>query len=319
MTTYRSYKDFSDFYNNQFIQDIARNPKWTVSDKKKMPIDMFSFKTFGKISGALFTNELSLVTLDELNRILPNAKNNAYYLDALTDKYVVLDIEPICPDELKNELLQTPYIYGEKSMSGKGYHLVFRLPECIAKYPDAQKKVAFKDENKYYEILMCHWVTFTRNMIPPSVCDNDNFERLFETLASQQKKSAQNRTFTEYDELSVFNEGEIIKLACMQPYGKKPSDFKKEKTGEADLSRYEFGYCCHLYHRIMRIINFNRIKKLHTYTTDEIIHLVYKCAVKMIPPRAKHNELRYDLPWLLFVANQSVYEIIKGETDDNNE
>ena len=194
MSNYTVNPFYQDFIKHPFIQTIANKKCWTVSDNKKRPIDMIEFRDNHIVKGAIFSNEKSLVDLYELNTILPNAANYAFYLEADEDNFVVLDIEPSCPDNIKSEFLKMNPLYIETSMSGKGIHMIFEYPKHIMeKYPNAFNKSVFRGENHEYEILIDHhYVTFTGRQIPFTPNENPaSFEDLFEKLAKDQKPTAE--------------------------------------------------------------------------------------------------------------------------------
>lgn len=295
----KTFHNFDDFYNHPFIKSITDNEKWTVSDKDKKPIDMFAYKYRQQITGALFTDNKSLVSLPELCELIPNARNNAYFMDSIVDKFVVLDIEPICPDAIKQKLLKTKYVYGEISMSGKGYHLIYPLPNCFSKYPIAQKKIVIKEEHGYYEILLQHYVTFTRNMLPDATGGED-FEKIFEELASIQKETI--RKDIDVQELKPNNiplEKDILITLNHLDYNKTPIDFHN------DMSKYEYGFMGFLYYKLKKQLALQDYKE-HKYSDNEKAWLLYTVAKNKIPKRQKHNEYRNNLPWLLYLASEII-------------
>lgn len=306
----KTYMDFSDFYNHPFIQSISGRERWTVSDNTKRPIDMFVFiHQFGRVTGAAFTDENSLVDLPTLCKHIPNAANNAYYMDVLVDDFVVLDIEKTCPDDIKAELLKLPYIYGETSLSGKGYHLVFPAPACLQDYPVAMKKTAMKDPKGHYEILLNHYVTFTRNMIPPADENNTgDFEALFRKMAIDQKDV--NRT--DVDIKSIEPEhgpdyDKIVGLLRRQEYKKSLSDFYD------DFSKFEYGCMGFFHFKLKQILKVNTIAPGYAYSDNEKAWIIYEICKDKIPYRAKHDEMRDGLPWLLYLAR----EVIAKDDLDN--
>ena len=295
----KTFHNFDDFYNHPFIKSITDNEKWTVSDKDKKPIDMFAYKYRQQITGALFTDNKSLVSLPELCELIPNARNNAYFMDSIVDKFVVLDIEPICPDAIKQRLLKTKYVYGEISMSGKGYHLIYPLPNCFSKYPIAQKKIVMKEEHGYYEILLQHYVTFTRNMLPDATGGED-FEKIFEELASTQKETI--RKDIDVQELKPNNiplEKDILITLNHLDYNKTPIDFYN------DMSKYEYGFMGFLYYKLKKQLALQDYKE-HKYSDNEKAWLLYTVAKNKIPKRQKHDEYRNNLPWLLYLASEII-------------
>lgn len=295
-----TYHDFPDFYKHPFIQSIADNPRWSVSDKNKCPIDMIELIENNRINGANpYDNDYNpCISLPDLIDFLPDASNHAYFLDAIAEKWVVMDIEPTCPDEIKQKLLNTKYLYGEISMSGKGYHLIFPLPACAINYSVAMGKPAMKEEHGYYEILISHWVTFTRNMIAPAsdTADPESFDVVFEELAKQQKE-VKHKEFelseTDIEKIPYFEK--IVEILIRQPFYKTESDY------DHDLSKYEYSYLAFLYTKMQMLIKAAPLKS-HTYTDSECAWLLYTLAKDRIPYREKHETYRQGLPWLLYLS-----------------
>ena len=106
----KDYTDFGEFYSHPFIQSIQKYKRWSVSDKDKRPIDIVDYISFRKINGAQTTDEHSLVDLATLCEAIPTASNNAYFMDVMVDDFMILDIEPECPQDIKDEMLKLPYI-----------------------------------------------------------------------------------------------------------------------------------------------------------------------------------------------------------------
>ena len=301
-----AYKYYPDFYKSDFVKAIAGNEKWTVSDKTKRPIDMRAFIDKQKIWGLAFDRNYNpLVDLETLIDAIPNASNNAYNLEAALDGFVVLDIEPSCPDFLKEELLKLPYLYGEVSMSGKGYHLVFNLPKEIwGKYPVIHNKVAMKEEHKYYEILLNHMVTFTRRILP-DISDKkpiDEFEKIFETLASKEKETQIAKSEIKIDEIETDDipaYGRTMSVLRGQKYAKSPDDFHN------DMSKYEFGMAG-FYYRALKKLTKNSYYKNVSYTDEQVAIIIYKLLEDKLEYREKHDTKRNNMPWLLYIATQLV-------------
>ena len=312
----KTYKDFQEFYEHPVIKKIAKNQKWTVSDKDKCPLDVTAYLKDNVVWGLAWNRGYNpCVTLEDLCISIPNAANNCYYLDAITDRIVILDIEPSCPDDLKQKFLELPYIYGETSMSGKGYHLIFELPSDIfRKYPNASDKLALQDENREYEILLNHMVTFTRNMIPPATgTDIEPFMKLFEELCAKQKPKVRSVEFDmdKKEPTDIPDMDRILTHLVRQTYKdkngkiKRPEDFTEK--GVPDHSRYEFGYAGFLLDKLNKILDVYFIKNNgHEYTMSEKAWFIYWTLKNCIEPRAKHEEMRNGMPWLLYIATTIV-------------
>lgn len=153
---------FPQFYGNPAIRALADASRWTISGQigdddldvagkpptRKAPIDIRHLLDFGRVRGAWALDERCLVTLDELTQAVPDAANNAFYLQALTDGLLVLDIEPDCPPHIAVDLLRLPgALYSELSMSGNGFHILAPLPQNFHDFPIASTKRVLREEH----------------------------------------------------------------------------------------------------------------------------------------------------------------------------
>lgn len=296
----KTYKDFPEFYDNPLIKQIAANKRWTVATNEKKPIDMFCFRYQNRICGAAFTDESSLVDLQTLCDLIPNATNNTYHMDAVTDRFVVLDIEPKCPQDIKQQLLNLPYVYAETSMSGNGYHLLFPLPDCFDDYPVLLKKVVMKEEHGWYEILLNHYITFTRNMIADAT-GTASFEDVFILLAKEQTETVKaNIDVQKIMPDNIAHQETILRLLNDVKYAKTIDDFS------GDASRFEYGFIGNLYFSLKRITNTFLELYNCTYTDSEKAWLLYTIAHEKLTYRLKHDETRENLPWVLYLAREII-------------
>lgn len=301
-----TWEDFPKFYENEFVRKIAGNKKWTISDKNKRPIDMHALLTEGKIWGAAYTRGYNpLVDLKTLIEAIPNCTNNAYHLEADADGFVVLDIEPKCPDIIKNGLLRLPWLYGETSMSGKGLHLVFELPkEMWDKYPAIRNKLALKESHGYYEILLDHMVTFTRNVVehPEDERDIEEFVHVFERLAAETKETCaveSSLVVEDIDTSDIPMFDRTINVLSAQIYKKTVSDFND------DHSKYEFGMCG-FYRRALHRLTKNEQYADIQYTDEQEAIILYTILTSKLEHRPKHDSTRNGMPWLMFIVTQCI-------------
>ena len=301
-----TWRDFPQFYNNPTIQRLASLEQWTVSDKNKRPIDMHAFISSQEIWGAAYDRGYNpFVDLKTLCETIPTATNNAFSLDAERDGIVVLDIEPSCPDNIRELFMGLPYLYGEVSMSGKGIHLIFNLPRMIlARYPNAQNKLALKEEHGYYEILISHMVTFTRNSLPPAEFKSDIsvFENVFELLAQQATKTikAEQLNMGDITIESIPYAQTIVNVLSGQNYYKRLSDFK------FDNSKFEYNMAFFYNQRMERMMGKSFTFKDHTYTAEERAVMIYEIVKNKIEHRAKHDSFRNGMPWLLYITSTMI-------------
>ncbi|MCI4659634.1 hypothetical protein [Cryobacterium zhongshanensis] len=292
---------FPEFYSNPIINAIADIPRWTVSDNEKMPINMRELMKTGRIWGAHEISDECLVTLDNMVDFLPAAANNAFYLRAQTDGFVVLDIEKTCPPDIALELLKLPNFYSELSMSGKGYHLVLPLPTNFWEYPIATGKKVLKEEHGWYEILLDHWVTFTRVPVPAGRLHPDlepgAWELLYATLAEGAIEAPTSEFDLSAERPEIPRLEQILDLMTRKPLEKSLEDFN------SDYSRFEFSALGVLYNR-MRPILVAIADAEPDAVLDESVKswLIYEAATRILPHREKHDEIRNGLPLLLNAA-----------------
>lgn len=299
---------YDEFQNEPFIQTIKNNYKWTISDKDKRPIDFYKLIDEGLIVGAQKRDQSTLTTLETLHTYIPNAANYAYYLDAIVDNFVILDIESTCPQDLRDKFLKMNYLYAEPSMSGKGLHLVFKLPLSIYNYPGAIARPAIQEEHKYYEILINHFVTFTGNPLP--LCQNptENFDELFNQMA-EPYKFIQERHDVEIEQLDEKPDHPCIdivldKLFDLAKNYKKTKNNFKDDTGRNDLNRYEFGTMVWIDGLMQTCLKRPSIACYRPFTEDEQAYIIVQVAKEIIPYREKHNTKRNGLPWLWYLARE---------------
>lgn len=294
------------FYENPIIMAISDAARWTVSDNEKVPIDMRALLDRGLIWGAREISETCLVTLDEMTDKLPQAANNAYYLRAQTDGFLVLDIEKTCPPEVAAELLKIPAMYVETSMSGRGYHLVLPLPANFWAYPIATGKRVLKEQHGWYEILLDHWVTFTRNVIPATALPQPDlsgnaWEDLYETLASNAVEAPTVEFDIAMERPDIVRLDQIIELMTRRGLDKGLDDF------HGDYSRFEFSTLGTLYNRLRPIlVAIKDAEPGADFDASAKSWLLYEAATRLLPPRGKHDEIRNGMPLLLNAAAELV-------------
>lgn len=314
-TTFNPQTLFPNFYNNMAVKVIAEVSRWTVSGRLdegsngKAPIDMRHLLDMGRVRGAWARDEQCLVTLDELTSRLPDAANAAYYLRAPLDGLMVIDIEPECPAEVSAQLLQLPEtIYAEVSMSGRGYHLMVPLPRNFVDHPKAMYKKVLRHEKGWYEILLEHWCTFTRNPISKTDAALEATGRtpeepytstasLYESLAASARSSSAHSTEiqTPVDPPSIVGSDEIVS----ETLDGADSRLKTLEDFDNDTSRWEFSILGTLLNEMRRHLVVIGYLKSTRYSDSDIAWLLYLAAVEVLPPRNKHRERRNGRPFLL--------------------
>lgn len=303
------------FFDQPQIAAIADDEVWTVSDKNKRPIDIKALKREGKIYGARQHNGECLMSLHELRQFLPNAANTTLALSVHAHDFLVLDIESTCPPQIARQFIETlPWTYAEVSMSGKGYHLILPVPDNFAEFPFAADKTKLQEENRHYEIIIDHLITFTRKPIPThpaSPGDTSESRAAWMDLYASLAQHASERQEVVFDVSEIrpripFRDQYLTMAAAFierHPYPRQPDYFSN------DMSRWEFGYLSYIQLKIRdALYNLTPHADLtpQDYTNEMIAWMMYDLALTLIPHRPKHDELRGGLPYLLARCQQNV-------------
>ena len=209
-------------------------------------------------------------------------------------------------------------------MSGHGLHLIFELPkEILAKYPYASTKASLQSESKDYEVLMAdHFVTFTRNTLPPASGEmtQKDFENIFEALCRIQRESikADSVRIEDIDTSSIAHFDEIMEYLRKQEYSKNLADFQyKNKTGY-DNSAYEH-YASRFYYMCLKTLLKEQPYSDTEYSDEDKSLIIYSIAQEKIPYREKHDEVRAGMPWLLFIVTRMIAKTDKLEDMRNSD
>lgn len=323
---------FPDFYENSAIRALADAYRWTISGQldievnpetgevnesaRKVPIDIrhlldgcnIGCRHEAPLRGAWAIDSTCLVTLDELTTRIPQAANTAFYLQAQTDGLMVLDIEPGCPPAIAAELLRLPgTLYSELSMSGRGFHLVAPLPSNFHDFPIATEKRVLREKNGYYEILLDHWVTFTREPVSQAIVDHvaqrpapehfTSYEELYASLAEHARQSSSgsaSEIHTDDEMPEIPFRSEIVDQTLL--YAK--DQLRSLDDFDNDYSRWEFSVLASLYGWIMTQLREYSSMGIE-YSSSDKAWLLYSAATKTIPWRSKHGQRRNGRPFLL--------------------
>ena len=255
----------------------------------------------GQIDGARTKDSQSLVTLDELTHIAktPLTKNNTYYLMANIDKYIILDVEKTASDELKQRALKLPFLYGERSMSGLGYHFIFPLPKNFAKYPHIPARTKMQSKKGDYEILLNHFITFTRDIIEPPENPEGSIEDIFEELALAHPPIIRNKiNITKSRPEDIIAYDYIYPKLSIRPYKKTLADFYD------DYSKFEYGATAYYHARMVKLTQTKLFKsKFPNFTENDAFHILSDFMDEQLPYRPKHSEERQGLPWIQYLVS----------------
>lgn len=322
---------FPDFYGNDFIRRIGQDRLWTISDKDKRPMNMRALLDYGRYWGARIEEaDSQLLTLAEMYHRVPWAANCAYHFDALTTEKILIDIESTCPPEIAHRLLalSRDALYSETSMSGRGYHLVLDLPESLRKLPHLINKRKIRHPQGWYEILLDHWVTFTRNpidadLLAAAVGDPVNAGLGIDDVIAELNSAISVRPNAsnevsydmarilpdELDENIQAMDTSLYEIVCnnfRSNYAKSLDDFN------GDFSSWEFSQLAFIARNVAFYFSeaFNQgvIDDVPSY--DWVTRIVYLVAQEVIAHRDKHNGERNNMPYMLYQAARCV-EIVE--------
>lgn len=289
------------FVEHPVIKPLANYQRWTITEPTtKRPLDIpWMIATFPnvEIRGCDYRLPDTMMTLSDLIETLTTMGtepvNFAYYLTPDLDDIIVVDVEPSASKEVKEAFLSTPFLYGETSLSGNGFHLVYKRPEPLFKqYPISQMKSRLRSADTTFEILIDHWVTFTGNQIKPPAIPQYTLESLVEPLFANASEPSTEAT------LPI---AEIAPDSVEELYDKfAPIILKQAATGaksfeecNSDMSLYELEFVEYL------MLQFNQIVKAYNRgqtepyipTDDEVVYFSAMLAEEMLEWRDKHERL----------------------------
>lgn len=312
---------FPDFYTNPAIVTLSPVCRWTISGQigdsessRKVPIDVrhlcegcsAACRHEGPVRGAWQTDETCLMTLDELTSFIPTASNAAFYLDATVDGYVVLDIEPSCPPDISRNLLSLPgIVYSEVSLSGQGYHCVIPSPPSLLTFPSWSSKPALRHAHGWFEMLLHHWVTFTRQPLSTTTLVYPSLSGQFasiddvytELMAMTAPSPVSSDLPVDRVQPRILHAADIIAHTCTdaRPALRSLDDF------DQDHSRWEFSILSTLYYAMRPWLTVYQASGC-SYSFSDHVWLLYQAATQVIPWRPKHNTRRGNQPYLLSQA-----------------
>ena len=306
---------------------LLKTEKWCVS-KDKIPLDIFALKKGFEWGASDRRSHSSYTTYKEALEI-GKARNLpvTLFVESASQAIYMIDIEKTCPQKIRQAILMALHdsiIYLERSLSGKGYHLMVSLTNGTelrtAKY------------KKWFEILTNHHCTFTEDVVDFNQAYYDEFDT--NEFITDDEKDAEfleklSRPITALDFYDLVGTTRNIKTyesSSMEAYRQAVSTFDGrhadlfgslcdmdylktvDEDFHGDYSSYEFGYCSKLHYLLRRLASDMIDADCNHYsielTKEQSIMLVYMALKQCIPARQKHSEIRNGLPWLLYTSQQ---------------
>lgn len=324
------------FYENETIQELGKNCRWSISTNDKMPIDVPHLMATEAVRGASIRAGFDqvCVDLDTLVKCIPNAANHAYHINSIVDEVIIVDIEKTCPKEQALALLGMlpDALYAETSMSGKGYHLVMPLPESFRQWADATTRPVLKHPEGWFELLQRHWVTFTRNPIPEDIIAESrnsvraDWDTLWTSLAAlaPAPTPVNGFDFTEADLVpdNYSDEDEEVEdeiydsVTGSMEYLEEEGRLKDRESYGGDWSRYEFGRISIIVQKVFREFLFRVLTdKGADYVRQEdhggvhlgtVIRVSTRVAREILDHREKHDEERDGMNFIMWRVMQNL-------------
>lgn len=325
-TQFDPHVQFPNFYNNSAIQSIAHQRRWTISDNNKMPIDIRNLVFNGMITGAhgIDHADVELDTLDELTQHIPTAHNHAYYHRMLDTGFVIVDIEPSCPESYRNMLFQLPHVYAETSMSGRGYHLIIPVSNDMRFSPVYAGLSAVKHDKGWVELLFDHWITFTRNdidVVSSNTVSQHRWEQYVYDFVHEFSKKSHTNTKGDFSDNLDFFTGPLYSVdyplkAFEHHIDHVVSDVWRKNTKELsdfsyDTSRLEYSKISSTLHACLDHLYFFYTTRNCEYQLphpDYLARWIYQAIYytsdlreePIITYRDKHDSPRNGYPWILY-------------------
>ena len=327
------------------MDELKNNHAWGLSDDKKRPVYAEKFiKTNQK-------SDLTLVTKKDLQHLStlidieskPQLKsvNKGYHVHAADNLVIAFDVEPRCSNEWLSVFRALPTHYREYS-NHYGLHLFFKLNrlklskaafDMVLERTEIKTKENTKDGMLEYEIIMNnHWITVTQKICHGGKIlniDEDAPQVVYDELNSKAeawKKTNSNSLISVSDisesvsplakriKMTLFNTNDIVDRA---------KELSIDDFADDD-SRYEYNVAIKLAGYLNWRINnpqsfdssilFGNSVAIHDISISDRIQATALEMEDILPKRAKWNERRNQLPWLVFVAKRAWDYILANDS-----
>lgn len=323
-------------------QTVLDAQRWCVS-KNKIPLDVYALERGYEWGASDKRSHSSYV--DHKRAVEIGKEKNlpvTLYVEPSQCIYVI-DVEKTCPAEIRRQILLSLHdhiVYLERSLSGKGYHLMVSL--------DAPVELRTAKYKKWFEILAGHHCTFTDRQVTFDEAYGDAFSEN-EAMPPDDERDAEllEKLSRPIDPVSFYeavNGGQpdirTYESATLDCYKKAVSNFDGrhadlfgmlcdmiyiktvDQDFNGDYSAYEFGYASKMHYHLQRIRKDMIDADMNHYeiplSAEEAVMLVFMALKQVLPSRKKHSEFRNGLPWLLFTSQQVYLKTFGGSGGDTD-
>lgn len=307
------------FYSNPAIQELGQYPMWTVTDPTdKKPCSFramiegrtYQDKKTGElvIPGARATESDDRTTLDDLVSSLPNASNNSFWLLGAEHGYVVVDIEKTASDETRSRLLELPWVYAERSMSGTGIHLLVPYPEKLFdELENAAVKPAIKSFDNTWEVLVNHWVTFTRDVIEDVQPGNVPLDAIIRPMAEKANEPIVKITFDDLPEITPDMDAYKVQERLLRD---TDGEYPKPRIDGRDQSAFDYGMAMYFLKHIRRYIDTGQ----YHATPEEAVAIVVDIMDGSPQARDKwYDHMVGKVPYLIYTVQKAYADTFRDK------
>ncbi len=328
--------DFKAFRQNPLIKKLAVFKSWTLSDSKKRPLHFTKYqktKTWRLFFMDSERDNSALGSLKEIDAFVElKKKNRTIRMNAHITRTICIDVEPYANEEVVSKMLEYPSDYTEISRNG-GFHIFLEIPNDLINEEDRQllKEQTVIKYKSHEVILNNHFVTFSQKVLYTEPVDKTTDiyrEKIRELLNDlQQAKSEQsyvskaiskqystnkkpsNKKVGINIEHDIENVDALVQCYLKDINGLKILNDEKDTFAEmnSDFSQWEFNIIIKTLSRLkwqleQRPQAFLQGADIDLQKIDDktLVHTVYELVQTHIPQRAKHMQLREQVPFLLF-------------------
>lgn len=330
------------FEDHAIIKRMKEDKKWTVSDKKKRPIDILHFHETGdiqmaeedEITGIPLATLPFIDAIDDLDFV-----NRTYRLNARNNRIICIDVEPYADNELKSAIYNSPVSYIELSQNG-GLHALIQVPETfitdenrylfdelsVFKEPTLKENGEDVRTGRYEILLNDHYTTFTKRIMriiteEPDYNEPKNkawLEQFLQNIVNMDKERQKTREQIRKiqiegieSQLSDEQKNRIKKISMLPAFDEIKEELElKINNNATDLSEMEMyiansamGYTINTIKRAKATRSYGKLAS--RMTEIEIVYIVYNMLQDVLPYREKHEEFRQGVTWLLYTAKKA--------------
>lgn len=325
--------------NTYLIDKMAKEHNWGISSDKKIPTYVTTF--LSTLNQADLTpikkeNMDSLPTKHMIdNNYCIQDVMQCYHIHANENLIVAFDVEPKSDPSFLKWWAMQPAHYREYSMH-YGIHSFYQLKrtrlsrnaiEMLTNNTEIKKQWHLNNKLYSYELMMNnHWLSVTRRqfgkMTPLTEDAPDFVYNLIEYYANDYVTKNHQKTL-----ITANLSKEASDLAKTMQSGLFTSSTFNEKVRNLSVSDYNDDTSLYEYEVALRLVSYLEWRLNHPKLTDSLFLKTWPGGIpisdriwcvsleleSIVPKRAKDNEYRDGLPWLVYVAKTAYNYILNNQ------